>query len=146
MIKESYNFFDFNDKTEFFFASEGSQGKILKGIVFTYFKDNLWNLAFGDVHNGDIDDSVVSNNHDIVKLISTIAKVVYEFSSKHPLRQILIQPVDEKRKKLYNHVFRRNYNDINLVFYIRGLVEDIEEDYLPEKFCDKLKLKRKFVK
>ena len=146
MIKESYNCFDFNDKTEFFFASEGSQGRILKGIAFTYIENNLWNLAFGDVNHGDIDDSVISNNHDIVKLISTIAKVVYDFSNEYPLRHILIQPVDEKRKKLYNHVFRRNYSDINLVFHITGLIEDNEEDYLPEKFYDKFKLKRKFVK
>ena len=115
MIKESYNCFEFNNKTEFFFASEGTQGKILKGIVFTYIGNNLWNLAFGDVNYGDIDDSVISNNHDIIKLINTIAKVVYDFSNEYPLRHIIIQPVDEKIKKLYNHVFRRNQDDINFI-------------------------------
>ena len=145
MIKESYNCFEFNNKTEFFFASEGTQGKILKGIVFTYIGNNLWNLAFGDVNNGDIDDSVISNNHDIIKLINTIAKVVYDFSNEYPLRHIIIQPVDEKRKKLYNHVFRRNQDDINFTFNIIGVIGGIEEVYSPEKFYDKFKLKRKFV-
>ena len=146
MIKESYRYFDINEKMQYFFASEGIQGKIIKSIVFTYSEENLWNLAFGDWHNGDIDDSIITNNHDIVKLISTIAKIVYDFSNDYPSRDIYIQPVDEKRKKLYNHIFRRNQKDINLVFDIVGIINGLDEDYLPEKFYDKFKLKRKFVK
>ena len=146
MIKESYNYLGLEDKTQFFFASEGTQGKILKGIIFTHYKGDLWNLAFGDWHKGDIDDSVVTNNHDIVKLISTIAKVIYEFSNKYPLRHIYIEPVDEKRKKLYNHVFRRNYKVIIQTFHIIGNSNGIDEKYLPENFYDIFILIRKFVK
>ena len=146
MIKESYSYIAIGNKTLYYFESEGKHGTIPKAIIFTLSENNLWNLAFGDWHEGDIDDVIISNNYDIVKIIATIAKVVYDFSHEYPLRHILIQPVDEKRKKLYNHVFRRNYSDINLVFHITGLIEDNEEDYLPEKFYDKFKLKRKFVK
>ncbi len=145
MIKESYDYIAFENKTYFYFESTGNQGIIRKVIVFTHREKNLWNLAFGDLGKGEIDDSIVSNNHDIVKIISTIAKVVYEFSDKFPSREIFIHPVDEKRKKLYNHVFRRNYEAINLKFHIIGTVNNKEEDYSTEKFYDIFKLKRKFV-
>ncbi len=145
MIKESYNYLAIGNKTMYYFESEGKLGTIPKAIIFTLSENNLWNLAFGDWHEGDIDDVIISNNYDIVKIIGTIAKVVYDFSAKYPTRHIYIQPVDEKRKKLYNHVFRRNYEDINTIFQIIGVVDGIDENYLPKKSYNKFKLIRKFV-
>ena len=72
MINEFYEYLDSEDRTRFFFVSEGKQGKIIKMVLFTHLRDNLWNLGFGDLHKGQIDDSIISNNHDIVKLIGTI--------------------------------------------------------------------------
>ncbi len=90
MITEPYDFIEYNHKTLFFFRSEGAKGNILKGVIFTPSGENLWNLAFGDWRKGDIDDAVISNNHDIVKTFNTIAKIVYPFSDEFPTRQILI--------------------------------------------------------
>ena len=146
MIKESYSYIAIGNKTLYYFESEGKHGTIPKAIIFTLYENNLWNLAFGDWHDGDIDDVIISNNYDIVKIIGTIANVVYDFSAKYPARHIYIQPVDEKRKKLYNHVFRRNYEVIITTFQIIGVVEGTYEDYLPKKSYDKFKLIRKFVK
>ncbi len=147
MINQSYEYVSLPNKSTFLFQSEGQKGTILKGILFTPLGNNLWNLAFGDVIDGDINDSVISNNHDLVKLFGTIAKVTYEFSDKYPTRQIHIKPVDEKRKRLYNHIFRRNYEDICLVFDITGAFNNgDEESYMPKKNYDFFKLKRKFVK
>jgi hypothetical protein len=145
MLKETYLILDFEDKTQFIFASEGEQGKIIKAVIFSPVQDDLWNLGFGDINNDKIDDTVISNNHDIVKLISTIAKIIYEFSDEYPLRNIQIKPVDEKRKKLYNHIFRRNYINISSNFQIMGILNKNEEIYSPEIFYDFFKLKRKFV-
>ncbi len=94
-----------------------------------------------------IDDSIISNNHDIVKLIGTIAKIVYDFSKAFPLSRIEINPIDEKRKRLYHHVFRRNFDIINADFQVKGVYKGIdeEEDYSPEKIYDFFRLKRKFV-
>ena len=102
MIKESYVYIDVKNKTHYVFQSEGQSGKILKAVVFTNLGERLWNLGFGDLQNGDIDNAIVSNNHDLVKVIGTVAKIAYEFSNNFPLRRILINPVDEKRKRLYN--------------------------------------------
>ena len=147
MINEFYDYLDSEDKSQFFFVSEGKQGEIIKMVLFTHLRDDLWNLGFGDLHKGQIDDSIISNNHDIVKLIGTIAKIVYDFSEAFPLRRIEINPIDEKRKRLYHHVFRRNFDIINADFQVKGVYKGIdeEEDYSPEKIYDFFRLKRKFV-
>lgn len=146
MLKESYNYLASPDKTIYLFQSEGENGNIVKVIAFAPVGRNLWNVGFGDLHEEHVDDSVISNNHDIVKLISTVAKAIYEFSDEFPSRRIQIKPVDEKRKRLYNHVFRRNYEAINAIFQIKGINSRKKENYSPEKFYDKFELKRKFVK
>lgn len=143
MITESYNYIDIKDKIEYLFASKGQQGMIIKIVSFTLLEDNLWNLAFGDLHEGDFDDTVISNNYDIVKIIGTVAKVTYEFSDSYPLRSIHIKPVDEKRKRLYNHVFRRHYDFINDTFQIIGVKNGTEEPYSPYNVYDIFKLKRR---
>ncbi|MDZ7879797.1 MAG: hypothetical protein U5L45_19115 [Saprospiraceae bacterium] len=104
----------------------------------------LWNLGFGDWKDGKIDNSVVSNNNDIVRVISTVAKIAYEFSGNFPQRIIQIKPVDEKRKVLYNHIFRRNYATINVNFNINGFKGRKKEKYSPNKIYDRFELNRKF--
>ena len=146
MLKESYTYLASPDKTIYLFQSEGKNGQIIKVIAFTPVGKNLWNVGFGDLNEEQIDDSVVSNNHDIVKLISTVAKAIYEFSDEFPSRRIQIKPVDEKRKRLYNHVFRRNYEVINATFQVTGINGRKKEPYSPEKLYDNFELKRKFVK
>jgi hypothetical protein len=148
MLNESYNYVGLDNKIDYFFISEGSNGKIIKNVQFTPIKDkdNLWNLAFGDYNRGDIDDKVVSNNYDIVKVFNTIAKIVYEYSSEFPTRNIHVEPVDGKRKKLYNHIFRRHYEAINLIFDVVGTIGEEKMAYSPNIVFDEFTLKRKFLK
>ena len=147
MIKEAYRYVVSENKEVYVFQSEGQNGKIIKIVVFSPVGKKLWNLGFGDLQNdGDIDDSIVSNNEDLIKVISTVAVITYEFSDMYPSRQIRIVPVDEKRKKLYNHVFRRNYALINANFTIVGFSNKKKEKYSPEKFYDSFQLNRKLKK
>ena len=81
-----------------------------------------------------------------MKVISTVAKITYAFSNTYPLRRIKIEPVDEKRKKLYNHVFRRHYETINADFDIIGQINEKRERYSPQKFYDSFELNRKVGK
>ena len=144
MVKDAYLYTGLKRKTRYFFVSEGENKRIVKMVVFTPLGKKLWNLGFGDLqYNGYIDDSVVSNNDDLIKVISTVAKITYEFSEKYPLRRIQIKPVDEKRKRLYNHVFRRHYATINANFDIIGTYESKKETYSPKKNYDTFELNRK---
>lgn len=145
MIIESYEYISVGDKPIFYFESEGKQGKIPKLILFTPLKKNLWNLGFGDIKEGQVDDSIISNNHDIVKVMGTIAKIIHAFLDENPSSHIRIRPVDEKRGRLYNHIFRRNFEVINTTFDIIGINKRRKEAYSPEKFYEYFEIKRKFV-
>jgi hypothetical protein len=145
MITESYHYLALGSNLYYYFQSEGKQGKIGKVVTFSRLQNKFWNLGFGDLQGKDINDSVVSNNHDIVKLIGTVAQIAYDFSDKYPKRGIEITPVDEKRKNLYNHVFRRHYEVINAKFHIIGLNNSIAEEYSPEKKYEVFRLKRRFA-
>jgi hypothetical protein len=145
MITEHYEYIAFEDKPIYYFESEGKQGKIPKLILFTPLDKNLWNLGFGDLKEEYVNDSVISNNHDIVKIMGTLAKIVYAFLDENPSSSIRIKPVDEKRGRLYNHIFRRNYEAINNSFDIVGIIKRRKEAYRPEKIYEYFELKRKFV-
>ena len=146
MLKETYNYHTSSDRNVYYFESEGKQGKILKLVMFSRISDDFYNLGFGDLKNEQIDDSIVSNNHDIVKVMSTVAKIIYDYSNQFPLRRIRIKPVDEKRKTLYNHIFRRNYDETKVNFQIIGIINGKKTAYSPKKVYDSFELKRKFVK
>jgi hypothetical protein len=132
MIQDTYPCYTSKNETLFVFNSEGIQGTIAKIIIFTpNEEENEWNLAFGDFKNRDIDDSIITNNHDALKIMRTVAYATLEFLKKYPQSVIVIEPVDEKRGMLYNYVFQKNYNVINVVFDIIGLKGEMEETYSP---------------
>ena len=144
MITDAYRFIAVQRKTRFIFESEGKQGKIIKIIQFTQLESNEWNLGFGDLKDGNIDDLIISNNDDIFKVIKTVAKVVTVFFQAYPKSTVIIKPIDEKRKKLYNSVFRRHFKDIIIDFNILAIAENNKEAYSPQKNYDSFEITLKF--
>ena len=143
MTKNSYPL-HFGERRETFeFESIGPKGVIIKVIEFSFMAENLWNLAFGDKIDDDWSDSIVSNNEDLVRVISTVAKAVFEFSDRWPTRQIYIEPVDEKRKRLYHSIFHRHFETIELDFQIFGLANEKADFYDSALFYDAFILLRK---
>lgn len=143
MVENSYPINSFEDSTRFLFVSEGPGGRILKAISFDLLSNGKWNLGFGDLKNGQIDDMVISNNHDITKVLGAVAKSVFEFSERYPERNIVIYPVDTRRKRLYNLVFQRRLLEISIVFDIFGERRKHLEPYISEKTYDSFELIRK---
>jgi hypothetical protein len=146
MIKDTYPYVQVRDELAYVFRSEGINGVVVKVVIFTPTEDGKWNLAFGDWRNRDIDDKVMTNNHDVVKVIGTVAKVTYDFFEKYPDAVVVIKPVDDKRKSLYNIVFKRHYSTATNHFQI--LAQKLgrrKEVYSPKKTYDifELSLKHK---
>lgn len=144
MIKETYTFLPSKRKTWFAFQSEGVKGKIVKIVQFSLVNDGKWNLGFGDWNKGTVDDHVLTNNQDTMKVIRTIAKIVLDFFTEYPQITLVIEPVDEKRKRFYNLIFQRHYDDMKSQFNIIGLIEKRAEIYSPQKFYDSFEIFRKF--
>ena len=136
MLGETYKLHEFEHSTLFWFVSEGVKGNITKIILFTQNEGEPWNLGFGDYLQGEIHDSVVSNNQDLRKIMFTVAEATYRFLATHPGSVILIQPIDERRKSLYNLIFQKRWHEIELAFHIEGWSGDVKEPYSPNKMYD----------
>ena len=144
MINEHYPYIATQKNTIFFFESVGSQGNIVKAVVFELTKKGKWNLGFGDMRDDyTVDDKIISNNQDVFKVISTVAKIAYAFIETYPDRTLTIVPVDEKRKILYNRVFQRHFEDIDKQFEVVGTIKDYDEPYSIDKIYDEFTLKYK---
>lgn len=82
------------DYATFEFISNGPKGNILKRIAFRLVDGNsIYNLAFGDVVNGEIDDYSISDNKDMPKILATIAYAVEQFLTAYPGRFVFLEAV-----------------------------------------------------
>ena len=144
MIEQPYPYFEIRAPTHYFFESIGEKGSVYKIVEFTLQHNGNWNLGFGDLLEGQISDTVVTNNQDVRKVIGTVARIAIEFLLQFPDRIIEIEPVDEKRRKLYNRVFQRYFDEINPLFKVWGTLQAKEEPYVPTKNYDKFRIKIKY--
>ncbi len=145
MINDAYTYVDIGNKTTFIFHSEGPQGIVTKVIEFTLNDDNTWNLGFGDWRNGNVDGEIITNNHDAMRVIRTVAKATLDFLETYPQKVVTIQAIDEKRNKLYNFAFRRHFKDIEAIFDIIGIMNGEKESYSPEKHYERFEIKLKLI-
>jgi len=136
MKGEGYKTAANDERTYFTFTSIGTKGTIPKVVEYMRFDHKIWNLAFGDANELDFDDAVVSDNRDARKVIQTIVNTVYAFFEKHPGQEIYIEPVDDRRKKLYNFIFSHRREEIITNFHVEGMLEGKRELYSSENFCD----------
>jgi hypothetical protein len=113
MIKDAYDYYPLTELI-FAFHSEGVKGKILKIIIFTLKEDGQWNLAFGDWKNNAINDSIMTNNQDVVKVIGTVAKATYAFFENHPAATLEINQL-MRSEKFYIILF---FNDIFVILKV----------------------------
>jgi hypothetical protein len=143
MIQDPYPFFEFKPSTHYFFESTGEKGSVYKIVTLSLMSNGNWNLGFGDLVKGEISDSVITNNNDVRKVIGTVAKIAINFLIQFPHCTIEIKPVDDKRKALYNTVFQRYFDDIDMLCKITGLIRGKKEPYLRTKTYDTFTIKLK---
>ena len=124
MLGETYPIVPSPNKHFFIFYSKGAKGVIKKVVLLQTVGQDRYNLAFGDVQGGEVNDAVISGNNDFVKILSTVAKCVYVFIESHPGAILEIKPVDARRKALYNAVFKRHWQTIEKKFRIMGVIQN----------------------
>ncbi len=101
--------------------------------------ENVYNLAFGDYDEvkDKINDKVITNNGDSLKVLATVASTVYAFSAKYPGAWIFATGSNEVRTRLYRMGITNNLAEIQQDFHVYGMKFDetfeefiVGEDYL----------------
>src|SRR5579871_1735831 len=97
------------------FASEGIRGKVTKLVIYseTHLR-NFYNLGFGDKNEstGMIDDEIVTNNGDSIKVLATVAFTVYAFTDEFPDAMIFVTGTTKARTRLYRMGISNNIDAI----------------------------------
>jgi hypothetical protein len=134
----------------FEFISVGNQGKIHKVVQYqaTNLKD-VYNLAFGDknLQNGDIDDTIISNNGDSEKVLATVVATIYAFTDYYPKAYVYATGSTTTRTRLYRIGIAKFIDEVKIDFEIFGQINNgwetfkIGRDY--EGFLVKRKTKEK---
>jgi hypothetical protein len=118
MKNAPYPFTSIDGRT-FFFTSKGKTD-ITKVVEFTPTDgENLINLGFGDVMpEGNFDDLVISDNGDLVKVMTTIVHIVLHFTTQFPYSKIIFTAGSPARMYLYNRILDNYYPEFKKVFVI----------------------------
>ncbi len=107
----------------FEFISEGQKGLIHKLVRYqpTNF-ENIYNLAFGDKDqaSNDIDDTVISNNGDSEKVLSTVVATLYAFTEKYPHIWIYATGSTKARTRLYRMGITKFLDEVAANFEVLG--------------------------
>lgn len=125
---ERYEYVIAESLIDFEFESDGPKGKIKKIVSFSpYNSDGItyFNLAFGDLvkETGKLNDVVISDNKDTMKILSTIAAVVLEFTQHFPDIFVYAKGSTPARTRLYQMGLSSNWNEIDPQMQVFGFVD-----------------------
>ncbi|MCC6725878.1 MAG: hypothetical protein IT258_15325 [Saprospiraceae bacterium] len=122
--REGYDFKLSEDKIRYEFTSTGPKGRIGKAVLFEMIAEEVWNLSFGDLSaDGDFDDSIVTDNNDMRIVLQSLANIIHDFFDQHPNCEVFIDPVDNRRKLLYNRIFQEKHVEIQSIFEVSGVLK-----------------------
>lgn len=115
-------------------------------MIFKAFESNplVYNLGFGDVDkNGEINDTVVSDNHDSQKVLATVALTVFKFYEKHPDCYVFVTGSTRARTRLYRIGVANNLDEIRNDFHVFGFIEETWETFEIGRDYEAFLIKRK---
>jgi hypothetical protein len=108
----------------YYFYSEGSNGRIKKTVIYSVLWDDplVYNLAFGDEDSktGTISDTAKSNNQDRHKVLATVASTVIDFINTYGNFPIYAQGSTPSRTRLYQLSIANLLDEINMEFTVMG--------------------------
>lgn len=139
-LKAGQNLFTFE------FLSEGRKGRIIKIIQFQLMNHpGLYNLSFGDrdPKSGVMDDSLITDNGDTEKVLSTVVAAVYAFADQHPEAWIYATGSTKVRTRLYRMGINKYFDIVETDFDIMGEYQNEWEWYEKGKNYEAFAVKRK---
>lgn len=129
MNEPAYPFIASADALDYSFESVSDQKTIRKSILFTVFDNNalLYNLALGDLQeDGLLDDSAISDNRDMNRVIATVVKAMMIFFDTYPEKLVYFQGSDKQgiRTRLYRILLAREIEEVKNLFIVYGRRSD----------------------
>ena len=135
---------------DFEFCSVGPKGKVQKIVRFTKMDVPdatlaIYNLGFGDYSKAEnkIDDLVVTDNKDGLKVMATVVAAVITFTGRNPEALVFVQGSTPVRTRYFIMGITRDFEEIRKMFQIWGNFNDRWELFQRNKSYTALLVKRK---
>jgi|GEM_PF-5546426 len=112
----------------------GKQGNVLKLTAFQRMQEHLYNMALVDydLETEEGNDSIVTNNQDMPKVLATVARILFDFLTCLPHVAVLIEANSEIKKKLYNRLIKNNLQSIPIDCEVLGVLPNEETELFAE--------------
>lgn len=127
MILEKYDYAASDEGTYFEFISNGPKGNIIKAVQFTLIDliDQTYSLGLGDRDpiTNQIDDEVVTDNKDTLKVLATIGEIGRQFLEFKPNAKIVFEGNTESKNRLYRMGINSVLGELNTKYSIFGFRE-----------------------
>ncbi|TAF73926.1 MAG: hypothetical protein EAZ53_11005 [Bacteroidetes bacterium] len=125
MKNETYEISHLEGDLLYMFFSIGKNGIVPKVVEYQCVDKDVYNLAFGDLDiiNNTVNDKIVTNNGDTIKVISSVIQTIPLFFKIHPKATVLFTGSNILRTKLYNRILKMYINDFCDLYEINGIVE-----------------------
>lgn len=146
MNKPTYNVEFISSKDQYIFESIGAKGSILKVVMFTEIQSNIYNLGFGDydIKTNIINDTSISDNGDIIKVLSTVINIADDFLTKNPFCSIYFEGSTPLRTQLYQRILNNYFDEFSDYFEIYGYIEERPELFQNNKTYKSFLIKKNF--
>ena len=130
----------------YIFESIGTKGKILKVVKFFEIQENVYSLGFGDFDpiTNQVDDKVVSDNGDLIKVMATIIRLTIKFLDDNPSVLIFFEGGTPQRTQFYQWIINRYYDEIIETIKIYGINDGEPELFQKSKIYESFLIQKLF--
>jgi hypothetical protein len=134
----------------FEFYSEGPKGKIKKVVSFTPYNAagrTCFNLCFGDWDEMRqmVDDLIITDNKDSLKVLVTVAQIVLSFADLYPETFIYLKGSTPARTRMYQMEIKRFWSEISALFIVYGYANNEWQLFLKNSQYDAFMILRKKI-
>jgi hypothetical protein len=121
------------DFQEFRFQSVGPKGMVSMIIQFQEMASRIYNLAYGELEDGCINDQKNNQNNDRNKILATVAAAVFEFTAAFPGRGVYFAGSTPSRCRLYRMAINIHFAAIEPHLDVYG-IRRIDNRFKAEPF------------
>lgn len=142
----NYLFHSNLSSTEFYFESIGSKGVINKVVAFQQTSvATIYNLGLADYdpNTGEIDDTIITDNGDMEKILATIFQVVIHYLSLNPEHIIYFSGNSPSRTRLYRIAINHSLNEITTQFDVLGVINSQPESFIANRAYEGFLIRKK---
>lgn len=137
MTHPFYDFTVYDEAHRFEFDSIGK--KVIPKVIVLSSTDlpRIYSLTLANLlADGSLDDTTVSDNGDMEKILATVFQCMAAFLDDHPTSIVAFAGSSESRTRLYQIAIARELEEASNRFNIWGLTQDVIEPFQRSKAYD----------